>query len=209
MKRLRARLSPLRIRFFHCGEYGEEFSRPHYHAIIFGYDFPDKVFYKESNGERLFISAFLENVWARGFALVGDVTFESCAYVARYVTKKVNGERAFDHYWKMNEVTGELISITPEYATMSRRPGIGAKWMDKFGDEVRANLSVVMRGHEMALPRFYESYFDSLDLEAVKGEREVSSYRYDSDSTPERLKVREVCKVAQVNFLKRSFEHES
>ncbi len=210
MKRLRSRLSPRAIRFFHCGEYGESFHRPHYHAVIFGFDFPDKVFFKESNGHALFKSAFLENVWTHGFCLVGDATFESCAYVARYIVKKVNGEKAFDHYWRVNEVTGELVEVTPEYCTMSRRPGIGASWMDKFGPEVRHNDSVVMRGRLMKAPRFYESFFDELDLEAVKGERYVSSLVHASDNTAERLKVREVCKVAQVSFLKRSFEnHES
>ncbi len=209
MKRLRSRLSPLRIRFFHCGEYGEKFSRPHYHAIIFGFDFPDKVFFKESNGEKLFVSAFLEDVWEFGFCLVGDVSFESCAYVARYVTKKVNGEKAFDHYWKLNETTGELFEVTPEYATMSRRPGIGASWMEKYGAEVYASDSVVMRGREMSPPRFYESFYDELDLEAVKGSREVNSYRFAQDNTPERLKVREICKVAQVGFLVRSYENEA
>ncbi len=214
MKRLRRSLSPLKIRYFHCGEYGEAFSRPHYHAVIFGYDFPDRVFFKESNGHALFKSAFLDKTWTFGFCLVGNVTFESCAYVARYVTKKVNGEKAFDHYWKLNESTGELFQVTPEYATMSRGGtgglgGIGSSWMKKFGDEVRANDSVVMRGVEMSPPRFYESFFDELDLEAVKGEREVSSYRHASDNTAERLKVREVCKVAQVGFLKRSFESEA
>ncbi len=208
MKRLRSRLSPRAIRFFHCGEYGEAFSRPHYHAVIFGFDFPDKVLFKESNGHALFKSEFLENVWSHGFCLVGDVTFESCAYVARYCVKKVNGELAFDHYWRLDEFTGELFAVTPEYATMSRRPGIGAAWMEKFGDEVRHNDSVVMRGFEQKVPRYYESFFDELDLEAVKGDREVSSYRFADDFSAERLKVREVVKVAQVSFLKRSFENE-
>ncbi len=216
MKKLRSKLSPLLIRFFHCGEYGEKFCRPHYHAIIFGFDFPDKVFFKESNGEKLFQSRFLDAVWNYGFCLVGDVSFESCAYVARYVTKKVNGEKAFDHYWKLNEDTGELFPVTPEYCTMSRGGnrrdglgGIGASWMKKFGAEVFASDSVVMRGREMKPPRFYESFYDELDLEAVKGSREVSSYRFAQDNTPERLRVREICKQAQVGFLQRGYENET
>ncbi len=209
MKCLRSRLSPRAIRFFHCGEYGERFARPHYHAVIFGFDFPDKVLYSESNGHALFKSSFLEEVWTHGFCLVGNVTFESCAYVARYLVKKVNGELAFDHYWRLDELTGELVAVTPEYCTMSRRPGVGASWMEKYGSEVFHNDSIVMRGFEQKVPRFYESFFDELDLEAVKGGREVSSYRFASDNTAERLRVREVCKVAQVGFLKRSFEDES
>ncbi len=227
MKKLRSRLSPKRIRFFHCGEYGEhcvecdlprnkcrccefvgQLARPHYHCIVFGFSFPDRVYYKSVNGCRYFQSVFLDSVWNRGMSVVGDVTFESCAYVARYVTKKINGEKAFDHYWSLDRRTGEVVPIVPEYCTMSRRPGIGASWFKKFGQEVVSSDSVVVRGREMKPPRFYESMYDEIELEAVKGERECASHKRDFDSTPDRLRVREVCKVAQVDFLKRGYEHE-
>ncbi len=209
MKRFRARISPRRVRYFHCGEYGEKFNRAHYHAIIFGWGFPDKDFFKEVNGQRYFTSRFLDDLWGRGFCLLGDVEFESCAYVARYVCKKVNGERAHDHYMTLDERTGEVRPVTPEYATMSRRPGIGAAWFDKFGDEVIKSDSVVINGKEMKPPRFYEARYDELDLEAVKGLRNDEAYKRDFDNTPDRLRVREVCKTAQVGFLKRGFEHEN
>lgn len=209
IKRLRSRITPKRIRYFHCGEYGDEFSRPHYHAIIFGFDFPDREYFKEVNGCRYYRSAFLDDVWRFGFCVIGDVTFESCAYVARYVTKKVNGEAAFHHYMTMDHRTGELRDITPEYCTMSRRPGIGASWFKKYGSEVRQSDSVVMRGREMKPPRFYEGLFDPLELEAIKGERDVSSRKRDFDNTPDRLRVREVVKQAQVGFLQRGYEHEA
>ncbi len=209
MKRLRSRLAPRRIRFFHCGEYGEELARPHYHAIIFGFAFPDRSYFKTVNGCRYFKSAFLEDVWSAGYSIVGNVSFESCAYVARYVVKKMNGELAHDHYFALDERTGELKAVSPEYCTMSRRPGLGASWFDEFGSEVVRSDSVVLRGIEMKPPRFYESMFDELDLEAVKGDRVVASYKRDSDNTPDRLRVREVCKQAQVGFLKRGYEHET
>jgi len=209
MKRFRARVDPTRVRYFHCGEYGEQFSRPHYHAIVFGFGFPDRSYYKEVNGARYYTSNFLDDVWGLGGCIIGDVSFESCAYVARYVTKKINGEQAHDHYMVLDERTGEVRSITPEYATMSRRPGIGASWFEKFGEEVIHNDSVVARGHEMKPPRFYEALYDELDLEAVKGERQIEARKRDFDNTPERLRDREVCKTAQVHLLKRGYEHET
>ena len=204
MKRLRARLAPVRIRFFHCGEYGEQLSRPHYHAVIFGFDFPDKVFFKEINGHATYVSTFLDSVWDRGFCVVGDVSFESCAYVARYVVKKINGDAAYDHYWKLNDITGELFPVLPEYATMSRRPGIGASWFKEFGAQVERWDSVVLRGFEMKPPRFYESLFDDFELEGVKGVREVEAVKRSFDSTPARLRSRLVVKEAQVSLLKRN-----
>jgi len=214
MKKLRSRLSPRRIRFFHCGEYGSDadpetarctgfLGRPHYHAIIFGFAFPDRSYFKTVNGCRYYQSAFLEDVWSFGFCVVGDVSFESCAYVARYVVKKMNGELANDHYFSLDDRTGELKAVAPEYCTMSRNKGIGESWIKKYGREVFYNDSVVMRGIEMKPPRYYEQFFDGLDLEAVKGEREVASYKRSADNTPDRLRVREVCKQAQVKFLQR------
>ena len=231
IKRLRRRLEPVRIRFFHCGEYGEvcelcgksdqfctcvsfvpTFGRPHYHSLIFGFGFPDRVFFKEVNGTKLYSSLFLDDVWGMGHCSVGDVTFESSAYVARYCLKKVNGDAGLDHYWRLCQVTGEVLPVVPEYSTMSRRPGIGTSWYASFGDSVRKHDSVVVRGHESRPPRFYDQIFDSvspMDMEAVRGLRDVAAYKRDFDNTPDRLRVREVVKRAQVSFLKRGYEHEA
>ena len=92
MKKLRKALGKngKRIRFFHCGEYGESTSRPHYHAIIFGYDFPDKKKWRTTDrGDILYRSPLLETLWDKGSSEIGSVTFESAAYVARYSLKKI------------------------------------------------------------------------------------------------------------------------
>ncbi len=212
MKRLRARLSPKLIRFFHCGEYGDKFSRPHYHACVFGFDFPDKSFFSEANGIRLYTSAFLGDVWDRGFCTVGDLTFQSACYVARYCLKKVNGERAFDHYWTVDEISGEASPVLPEYCTMSRRPGIGAGWFERFGSDVFPRDEVITNGFRSQPPRFYDGLFeiqDPSDFERVKRDRVLRSRRRKGDSTPARLAVRERVKLAQVSFLKRGLEDES
>ena len=99
------------IRFYHCGEYGlccrkcglsgsfcrcERFyasiGRPHYHACIFNYDFPDKVPYKVTpQGHVLYVSKQLSRLWPFGFSTIGDLSWQSAAYTARYVMKKRNG----------------------------------------------------------------------------------------------------------------------
>lgn len=165
MKRLR-RGSSAPLRFFHCGEYGDENLRPHYHAILFGEDFSaDRILHKKTaSGDRLYESRRLSEVWENGFALVGDVTFESAAYVARYCLKKVTGDRAEAHYQ----------GRAPEYVTMSRRPGIGAGWFEKWKGEVFPSDSVVMRGRAMLPPPFYEKLLEKVDADLfarVKRER--------------------------------------
>lgn len=208
MKRLRFRFGERRIRYFHCGEYGEAFSRPHYHACLFGVDFPDKVYYKNAGEDKLYTSAILDSCWGLGFCAVGAVTFESAAYVARYVMKKVTGEAADAHYMRLSEVTGELYPVLPEYVTMSRRPGLARGWFERFGNEVYPSDEVIVRGFPCRPPRYYDNLFASAhgDLDCIKLERKRSMLVHKDNCTADRLKVREQCAQARVALLKRPVE---
>lgn len=207
MKRLRRSLEPTRIRFFHCGEYGDRLGRPHYHACIFGYDFPDRELFSVRDDVRLYTSEFLAERWSHGFCTVGDFTFDTAAYVARYCLKKVNGKAAFEHYVNENGVL-----LTPEYCTMSRRPGIGADWFAKFGDDVFPWDEVIHEGRPIRPPRYY---FDKYQLEDLEGSERVKAVRLEKairmakDSTPARLRARETVKKAQFKQLKRGYENDS
>lgn len=209
MKRLRARLAPRKIRFFHCGEYGERFDRPHYHAIIYGVSFPDCVFYKEANGQRYYTSEFLDSVWQHGRCVIGDVSFESAAYVARYVVKKVTGDAAEDHYWRVDETTGEAVRVEPEYCTMSRRPGIGAGAFDKWQSDFFPADEVIVNGFSSRPPRFYDKLYEACNpdgIRDIKRARRARAANHREDQTKQRLKDREKVKRAQLKFLKRGLE---
>ena len=197
MKRLRKKFGE-GIRFFHCGEYGELLSRPHHHAIIFNHDFADKKVWKQNNGVVLYRSAMLEELWPYGYSSIGAVTFESAAYVARYVTKKINGDMADSHY------NGR----EPEYVTMSRRPGIARGWYEKFKDtDVYAHDYVVMRDMKLRPPKYYDKLYD-LDNPAgfsvIKAKRELMA-KESVDNTPERLEVREAVQRSKYDRLIRKF----
>ena len=155
MKKVRNRIGP--VRYYHCGEYGENFGRPHYHALFFGLDFDDKVYWSGEDDQKLHVSPTLDELWGKGYALIGSVTFESAAYVARYITKKVTGEKAHDHYQKVDPDTGEIFQIEPEYTTMSRRPGIGKEWYERYKAEILAHDSVIVRGVHTLPPRYYDA----------------------------------------------------
>jgi len=208
MKRLRFKLDPQKIRFFHCGEYGENFARPHYHAIIFGYGFPDRELLQDTGEQKLYISPLLTSVWGKGFTTVGEATFDSAAYVARYIVKKQTGDAADDHYWKIDERTGEAVKVEPEYITMSRRPGIASAWYEKYGQEVYPSDSVITNGHEVKPPRFYDKLFEAHhgDLETIKRERQRKGARHKKDQTWRRLLDREICHQARGKLLKRGYE---
>ena len=149
MKRLRHKFGS-GIRFFHCGEYGEKFKRPHYHACLFGLSLPDRRLHSQSNGHKLYVSEILNELWQhKGYAIIGELTFESAAYVARYITKKITGEPAKEHYEGICEVTGEITKRKPEYTTMSRRPGIASDWFKKYKSDVYPGDFVVLRNKKL------------------------------------------------------------
>jgi len=194
-----------------CGP-REKMGRPHYHACLFNFDFDDRELWSVRGDVRLFTSKSLQELWPFGFSTIGDVTFESAAYVARYVTKKITGPVAEDHYWRYDQKTGECYDLLPEYVTMSRRPGIGRPWFEKFGGDVFPHDRVVLRGREMRPPKFYDSIFE-LDnpegMEDVKFKRESKSMLQAKDNEPSRLRVREQHQKLVFKNLKRGYENES
>lgn len=213
MKRLRKKYLGRKIRYFHCGEYGDNFRRPHYHAILFNLDFEDKKFLKNFNGNKLYKSETLEKLWSHGFCTIGAVTFESAAYVARYCLKKVTGinakkedEIGLTHYQDLNLTTGEIVDLVPEYVTMSRRPGIGKPWLDKYHTDIFPNDYCVVNGKKVGVPKFYENILSDAELKKLKKERKYTALKHADNNTSDRLAVREEIAKAKLNLKKRSFE---
>lgn len=136
------------LRFYMAGEYGERFQRPHFHACIFGYDFKDKIVYSERGGKTLYTSKTLTKLWGKGFATIGDLNYQTAAYTARYIMKKVTGQQANEHYTRLDEETGELIKRKPEFNKMSLKPGIGLNWLKKYETDVYPHGLIVSRGKE-------------------------------------------------------------
>lgn len=211
MKRLRKKFGP-KIRFYHCGEYGDTYGRPHYHTLLFNFDFPDKEIWRIRDGQPLYRSPSLESLWPYGFSSIGAVTFESAAYVARYCMKKITGPMSDDHYLTLNPVTGELFKRVSEYNTMSRRPGIAKMWYTKYYKDVYPEDFVVMNGHKVRPPRYYDSQYElefPNEYLELKSRREDAMFKLADDNTPERLEVREICKSAAIGGLVRSIHSES
>lgn len=212
MKRLRKVYEPNKIRFFHCGEYGELFARPHYHACIFNFDFADRELIQVRDDGNYYKSQALEDIWGKGHAIVGDVTFESAAYVARYITKKITGQDAPLHYNEINFETGEILKERkPEYVTMSRRPGIGKGWIDKYQKNTYDNDRVVINGKAVRPPKYYDGQFEIAnpeELARLKAKRKLKALAHEENNTYERRLIREECQMHKFNQLKRNYENE-
>lgn len=146
------------IRYFACGEYGETYGRPHYHVIIFGLPIPDIEYFYTSikTGEIVYKSDLLNSIWQNGFVGVGKVSFESCAYVARYVVKKRKGPDAKEYY--------QSLGIVPEFVRMSRRPGIAAAYFEDHKNEIYNVDEIIIsrkNGPQKVKPcRYYDQKFD-------------------------------------------------
>lgn len=167
MKRLRRRYEPKLIRFYACGEYGEKLGRPHYHAIIFNHNFSDKILRKKGHQRTrrfrlqddidfsLYTSEELDKIWKKGFCRIGECSEKSAGYVARYVTKKVNGEKA-KKWYKGKE---------PEFALMSRgskkrkTKGIGKGWFDKYKGDIYPKDYFTINGKKYKPPKYYDRLY--------------------------------------------------
>lgn len=196
MKRLRKRVvAPLR--YYMCGEYGETFDRPHFHAILYGFDFrDDRTLLKRSSTGTLYTSSLLDRVWGFGFCSIGDVTIESAAYVAGYVLKKQKGKNAEEHYTRVCGVTGEIYQKEPEFSCCSRDPSIGAGWLDKYeNDVINSGGVIVPGGMNMGVPRAYLKRLegrngfqrDLLDITRLSRVRTIEP----NDNSYERMRVKE------------------
>lgn len=201
------------IKFYHCGEYGERGLRPHYHAILFGYQFPDlQPFKRSKQGDYIYTSELLTELWERGHASTGHVTFETCAYVARYVTKKITGEPAAEHYTRTNPLTGEVSQVRPEYSSMSN--GIGRDWYLKWRSDAYPSDFIVMRGRKMRPPRYYDKLHKAEqdhsglldDHDKLKLGRIAKSKIYRWNNSKERLAVREEIHKSRASLLKRDLD---
>ena len=189
------------FRFLHSGEYGDHNHRPHYHAVVFGQDFSeDRVLFRSGRWP-LYVSETLQALWPNGFSTIGDFTYETAQYVAGYVVKKLTGQKAkqgrvfFDH-------SSELpYQVESEYGTMSRRPGLGAEWFERFRSDVYPSDECVVKGRRFRPPRYYDLKLEEAELEVYKERRRVAAKS--EDATEQRLRVREKVAQAQRDFRKR------
>lgn len=205
MKRLRDRLDYPPMKFYMCGEYGDQYGRPHYHYILFGIDFLDKeLSHTTPAGFPVYVSALLDDIWKRGNALIGNVTFDSAAYVARYIMKKVTGKQASDAYNVYDKETGEVFhELLPEFNEMSRASGIGREFLERYCSDIYPRDKLIVNGVSCRPPRYYDNVFMSVDplrMAVLKQQRKDAAVV----RTPEELAAKEYRVKSSLANLKRN-----
>jgi hypothetical protein len=213
-----------RIKYFQCGEYGSickhgidlskvkcpmcKLGRPHHHAILFNIEFKDLEEYPSRDGKIRYTSPELSEAWGYGLVDVGTVTYQSAAYVGRYIMKKVTGDIAEDHYRNVDEY-GVARDLQPEYCSMSN--GIGLEWYNKYKDDLWPSDEVPVPGEGVVkkVPRYYEEILKKVDeqlLEEIKEERLKYREENAEEYTPERLMDKYKVKKRQIETLGRSLQ---
>lgn len=193
-----------KFRFFHCGEYGDQNGRPHYHACIFGQDFREnsEPCQNGNYGDPQYTSPLIQELWGMGLHSIGTLNFNSAAYVARYIMKKQTGKNAREAYGTKAILTNgpfgtwhEELARKPEYITMSRRPGIGKTWIETFLGDVYPSDQVIVNGNPARPPRFYDDYLESIDRNMylqIKAKRTRNADKYSEEQTPDRLNEKRI-----------------
>lgn len=173
--------SDLKQRYYACGEYGDLSLRPHYHAII--YNLPpafvkdSRLFTGPEQQPPLWITPALTDLWPFGMSVYGDVSWNTCAYVARYVMEKQLGISARDQ----RAAQAELFPNDPwqeEFTIMSRRPGIGREYYERNRDVIYSTdeMFVFINGTVQAVKpaRYFDKLFDvdnHLEMRRIKSMR--------------------------------------
>lgn len=214
LKRLRKEISYVQdnkrvyqnFKYLGCGEYGESYHRPHYHLVLMGYDFPDKKLWQVgNNGNPLYRSSILEKCWPYGHSTIGEASWQSAAYIARYTLKKRKGPGS---YTRINKETGEMYEVRPEFVLMSK--GIGKDWWKKYKSDTDKDYIIVDRDKTVRIPRYYDKLRERHDpesLEEIKLQREIAAKEYQEEDDDSRKLARATVKKAQVKMLKRGIEN--
>lgn len=219
MKKLRNK-KPQRVRFFAVGEYGERYHRPHYHLILFNCDFHSKatVRISKATGSPVYTSPELSELWDKGAHEIETITPGLAGYCARYCLKKLNGDRADEHYTRVSPIDGKSYRVASEFAVMSRRPGIGLDWFRKnqsdaysFARSTKGRVvsvveGILVDGQRRKVPAYYLRKADEETQKHIRRARKRAALKHRDNNTPARLKVREEVQSLRAQRLLRKLE---
>lgn len=165
MKRLRRyyeyTFNHTNIRFFSSSEYGSQTLRPHYHASLYNCPISDlKEIATNFRGDPLYSSDLINKIWGKGFVVIGKFAWNTAAYTARYIVKKLKGDAALEY---------SVFGLEPETTRMSRKPGIGIEFlMDKDLLEIYVNDEIVLpsvggKCNAVKPPKIFDKKLEAID----------------------------------------------
>lgn len=196
------------FKYFACGEYGDQSLRPHYHFAAFSFTIPDlRRLFRTPGGDWYYTSELLSSVWKYGHVIVGKLEWDSAAYIARYVTKKMHGSniRYLDTF---DPDTGEVDHYSIERAFQSK--GLGLSWYLDNEDEIWRLDACLFKNEYLVLPpRYYFKKLQERNPELALIVKEARSQNREhlflDNSRDKELLYAMEAKRLQMQTLKRSF----
>lgn len=189
MKRLRFSHQNNQIGMFVTGEYGELKKRPHWHALIFGWR-PRDLTYKYSNerGDKIYSSESLDTLWGYGISEVGNVTFESAGYCARYAAKKLVHGNDKDH---------DFHPISKK----SSKNAIGKRFLELYWQDIFNHGDVILKdGTKTSIPRYYVKWLQK--HQPAAWERYIIKIREEKIQKAQQRSNEEKEEQARINYLR-------
>lgn len=199
IRKLRLKLNNQKIRYYMCGEYGEKYSRPHYHLCLFGLKLNDLELLPpelQKGDTLLYGSKTIQECWRKGQEVIGELTFDSAAYTARYCTKLLTGEKRKKYGVKQ-----------PEYSAMSRNPGIASSWLEENACDIISADRIITCNQKTATPRYFLNKLkerDPKNYERIKKVRDDKNLKRGFEW--QRLITAEELSKIKIKKLKRSYE---
>ena len=160
------------IRFMACGEYGGKTERPHFHVIFFNLNLPLEDLYEPRliNHEPYYRSHTIERAWTKGISNISECTWNTIAYTARYITKKIKGENSEEYYSRKGQIK--------EFFRVSRMPGIGEGYYRKHWKEIYDRDEIIIKNRQGNIATKPPKYFDKLfEAEHPKEWEEIKARR--------------------------------
>jgi len=177
------------LRYLASGEYGDESNRPHYHALIFGLDFKDKIPERKNGDNLLYHSEYLDSIWTHGYCTIGDVSFSSASYVAKYAMKN-------DSHHK--EIWNE-IGVEPQFCRMSRRPALALKWFEEWHQDVYPSDELFINNQKMSSIRYFDNLYASGNELLIHGIKMNRQNKVKEQITSKKqLQIKKTVKIAQL-----------
>lgn len=247
MKRLRAKIQYEReqlhkpwnpkdaIKTYGCAEYGcndpkcgrpwcGHNMRPHYHIILFNYDFPDKKVTQTTQGRNYYTSQILEQTWGLGGCQIMDMNFETAAYVSRYVTKKLSGPN-WEKYESERIKRGKQkhaygAKLKEQSICIAQQTGIASEWWKINKEKIHSNDLMYVNGQKIKPVKYYDHKYEiekPNEYEKIKQKRKKEIQKY-IDETDQRMangdatnywkrlsrqRAHERCMAAKLKLLKR------
>lgn len=137
--------------------------------MIFGFKFKDLQEHKKCDGYIQYKSPSLARIWGKGFCTIGECNLTTAGYCAKYTVKKITGEKQEEHYQHIDPDTGEQFKLAPEFALMSRKPGIGYKWLQRYRKDCAKGFITTPNGKKAPIPKYYRRLLEEWDEQRENG----------------------------------------